>query len=429
MDVIALRPGKQMYNEWIGFERIITPNRRLASFLSKQMVASLPENQLYTGKILAWQDFLQDCWQEFRSNIQQQQPRVLLSAWHSHYYWQQVIARNDHDMPLLDTAETVHAVKQAHSLLQQWRYKPENLQGIKADTDLFLHWQQEYQQLLIEQQAIDETQIAGCIEAALPSVGVACNPARDADLNADPNVGVALHATRAGAACDKIPQNILIHGFDALTPEQKSLFNAFAKQGSNIQHAGLPKPASTVNRSSYKNIKEEITTIAMQIKAELDKDSAPALPLAVVVPQLREHWRLINDIFIDTFSPYHYLPVGEQKELPFNISAGQPLYEMPAVQAAWTLFDLLNENVSMETWMQLCRTPFVTQGIAEMPARAKFESKLRKTQADSLTWEWVLAQKTIPEGLSEQLRAACKLLQDKPNYTKPSQWARQPLVV
>jgi probable DNA repair protein len=391
MDETALKFGKQILKQFASFDFIVTPNRRLATFLSRQLVANLPAGQYYSGKILSWNGLLQDYWQAYRDLIQAQMPRRLLSDWQSHFFWQQVIANADCDMPLLDTAETVHLAKQAHALLQQWRYPVENLHGIKADTDLFLHWQAEYQQLLQESQAVDAGQLAESILKAL-------------------------------AGTDKLEKRFLLYDFDGLSPEQERFFAELRSLGAHVDQPASPQRAKEITRYTFSNISDEITAIALQAKAILAETPNLNLPLGIVVPQLSEHWRLIRDIFADTFVIGNNLPGYEDEVLPFNISAGRPLHDMPIIFAVWTLFELLQNAVSTQTWSKLCRTPFIAGGISEMAKRAQLELRLRNTQVESLSWDWVLARKDIPEQLSLLLQAAHKFLQTKPKTAKPSEW-------
>ncbi len=184
----------------------------------------------------------------------------------------------------------------------------------------------------------------------------------------------------------------------------------------------MPDKAQCIQRHTYSNIKQEISHIALEIKACLDKDPHPDLPYGVVVPQLSEHWRLINDIFTDVFSPYDRVPVGEKSELPFNISAGNPLYDVNIIHSIWILLDILTSDPSVQTWTQLCRSPFIEGGMTEMATRSQWEFTLRKPQTLYLDWNWVLERKDIPEILKKCLDGAFTMLNNKPHQEKPSVW-------
>lgn len=354
-------------------KRIITPNRRLASFLNKQLTGILRDDEILDIHILAWQDALLHFRLQYPLIFQQ----GLLSAWQSRFLWQGVICASSAAEGLMNITDTQTRVATAADLCVDWCMETSSFAGQKEESDLFIAWYAAYQARCKILQVQDQALLS-------------------ADL---------LQAVQAGALKN---ESLLFYGFDEFTPLQSALIDALRAKGSQIILVDGHEFHSTVALCTADDRRDEWMTAILDaracwIAAGINAPH-PVLPIGIVIPDIAEHWHELSQLLMDVFDPDHTSTSAQ--DLPFNISSGMALYDHPAVYAAMTILSLVRSSeVSAYTLTYLCTTPYIhgTQDATEASERARFDVQCRETQAMTHDKQRLSAQADIPASLRECL--------------------------
>jgi probable DNA repair protein len=141
----------------------------------------------------------------------------------------------------------------------------------------------------------------------------------------------------------------------------------------------------------------------------------------VVVPDLQLRRKEVMRAFSRTMRPDFNLPGGERAPMPFNVSLGEPLAQIPIVACALSLFEFSLRDVEFENASRLIRSPFIGGARDEAAVRARFDARLRGQVGAMLPLPKLIA---LTEGcpvLRRQLEAVFAL---RPATHSPYDWAR-----
>lgn len=175
-----------------------------------------------------------------------------------------------------------------------------------------------------------------------------------------------------------VPAEILLVGFDRITPAQDALLDALAQRGTRLN-----RPAASISHEAphlllSNDLREEIHLCAEWLRARLDAAS-PGEParIAVVTPNLELVRPEIDRIFRQVLAPDAIDVTSRRISLPYEFSLGQPLASVPMVRAAllglrWLVVPIAEEEV---TWLLL--SGFLTTSNAETLAAARLDAELR----------------------------------------------------
>lgn len=341
----------------------LTPNRRLARFLREHQSA----------KILSWNDWLVEIWQTEYEWINQKNPLHCLSDWQSLVLWEAIISQHQQD-PLLNQAQAVTHARAAWSLAIQWQCDPSQWQGIKHETDTFLHWLSAYQQYCHEHNYLDRT--------ALPQVLLKYWQIQP----------------------DRIPSQIRLTGFDELTPLQASMIALWQSKGKDVCIDPPPKEAKPYTYVAFPDRTSQLTQAALYAKRALS--TKPELPIGIIIPAIQDDWTNINDTFTAILGP----------DQPFNISAGQPLGQCPIIHAAL-------QCLQVQSIHYLLTTPFIRGGLSEQSARALCDQKLLAFEKEVLPTNFIREYQGLPQQFSAILNQTLDMtIQMESVHLLPCEW-------
>jgi ATP-dependent helicase/nuclease subunit B len=343
----------------------LTPNRRLARFLRQQN---------HPGQILAWNDWLIETWQMDYEQINPERPLQCLSDWQSELIWLKIIQEHNGD-PLLNKTQAIQQARQAFTLVRHWLCDTRDWAGEKSETDTFLIWMSAYHQYCEKNNVLDP--------ALLPQV-------------------LSDYWIRHP---DKIPPTLELYGFDEFNPLQTSILELFKSAGCSLQMERVSERTQTYEYLAFPDRQSQMTQAVLHAKSVMESPRNDALPLGIIIPKIQDHWDLVHRVCTEI------LGAGN-----FNISAGQPLGQMPIIYAA--LLCLQGENIR-----GLMLTPYIRGGLSEQCERALMDERLSRLETDPLPVDFVRSDPELPEQFKQTLNQSLDKIQSyQESWLAPSQW-------
>jgi probable DNA repair protein len=328
---------------------VLTPNRRLARALKREF----DQAQVDAGKtvwasadVLPWDAWLLRSLQEAECDGQ------VLSPLQDLVLWRQVIAQSPLGALLLSDA-AARSAQQAWQALHGYGLA-QRLRELAATEDqrVFRHWAGAYAQRLRALDAVAPAQAASVLQAA-----VARGPWRPR-------------------------QELVLAGFDALTPQQHGLLETLRAHGVELQHAMVPAVAGAAQMVACADAAAQWRAAAAWARARLT--ARPGCRLGIVVPDLGAHRAAITHALAEALVPTLLLAPDDDAARPFDLSLGEPLAEAPLVATALTALQALSVPLALAEVSSLLRSPFLGDAQAEALRRARLDRALRDAGAAEL---------------------------------------------
>jgi probable DNA repair protein len=164
---------------------------------------------------------------------------------------------------------------------------------------------------------------------------------------------------------------LLLVGFDRLTPAQTKLLDAIAEAGCGWNHAELAPPAAESRTIAAQDERTEIDACAQWIRTQLLHSPTPRI--GVLTPQLAGMRAAIERGFRRVL-----LPPGVSLPEPYEFSLGSPLAEIPSIAAALDLLEWLVQPIPAAAVSSLLISGFLAATPAEAAALAEADVTLRR---------------------------------------------------
>lgn len=175
-----------------------------------------------------------------------------------------------------------------------------------------------------------------------------------------------------------LPAEILLVGFDRVTPAQADFLKTLEARGVVVSHQPAEPDFETADRAwvAASDLRSEIEACAAWARDGLRTN--PQARIGVVVPAIAAARGLIDRIFRRVLAPGSEDIRQAPVRLPWEFSLGQPLADVPAVRAAllllrWTAGPLSEEESS---WLML--SGFVADTDTNVRAVAHHDARLRR---------------------------------------------------
>ena len=328
---------------------LITVNRRL----SRVLRGEFDRAQLAAGArvwespdILPYASWLKRSWNDCVAGADRVLP-ALLSAEQDLSLWEQVISHRplaDTQPPLLQSAEAARNAQAAWALLRGWRLRHDDDLGFASDeVRAFRGWARSYESLCRRGNWVD-----------LASVG---------DLLSD-----GLEAVHAAGT-----RRVLLAGFDAPTPQQRSLFAALGELGIRVENWQPRTHAAQVFRFDFASRDDELEAAARWARQRAEDGACGTV--GIVVPGLAAVRHRVAAIFEDVFAPGAARPGAAQAEHAFNISLGRPMAEVPVVADALLSLRAMGGQLSLRDAGRWLLSAYLGGG--ELTWRARLDARLR----------------------------------------------------
>ena len=331
---------------------IITPNLRLARYLHTQHgieQQSEPRKAWETPPILAFEHFIQQCWDQLSTVIPLP---LILSANQALFYWRDIIQHDDDGSALINIPQSAQLALQAWETLQQWQVSLSELaESVQPDTQIFYRWAMLFNKRLVEQSQITSAQRLDILlehieRLSLPATGLTC------------------------------------YNMDEITPAQQAFLNAVAQRVS-VSMQDHKQPIAALSRQGFADRADEFSHMIAWAKQQLAEGKKH---IACIIPELHTHRATL-------VRQFHY---AFPEQTCVNISGGVPLLEVPIVNAAWACLQIRPTHIRLTELGTLLRSPYIGSAESEMEARALLDKQCREHTVD------VIALSTLTAMANEQ---------------------------
>ena len=300
-------------------------------------------------------------------------PALTLSQVAETYLWEQAIesclAKHE-AATLFDIRALAKSAIEANNLMLNWQLSEVDINQhfMTQETRKFLRWRHTFEALCAKQQALEPARLMALQINLIEKY-------RDA-------ISLAI----------ALPKQILLAGFDRVTPLEKHLFEL-------LKTCGVATEMATLNTSQNSNIqyyslndsRAECRAAIAWAKRKLLEN--PSAQLAIISPALGNIRRELADLLDDTFHPETLQPSQCEKPRCYDFSLGLALTEYPIVHSALQLLRLAASKAKV-TFDEV--TPILQDvywGSAfETDARSLLDAYLRKKMNASYGIESLITQ-------------------------------------
>ncbi len=311
---------------------ILTPNRRLAAWLSRDY------NQLQRNKNRsAWpglQAYPLDSW---INHLLKARPITILSDHQSLRLWQDLLEADGHAGHDVDGMALL--CHQARALVVRWQLDEANWHtGETPENQLFGRNYKNYQHKLLESQWIDNsTKFEFVTDSPLPK---------------------SLQQRR-----------IFLHGFNDENEPLLLKVKAWLEQnGNQVFFSQAEAKKGTCRLISFPQVTDQFHNALLWALERYQHNSQQRI--AVVVPNLQNQRVRLANIAEDIFRANTEL--GSSWQSVINITAGQPLSQYPIVAHLLLALRLVNQGGSLAEWRIALMSPFFLGGMSETVIRDGF---------------------------------------------------------
>lgn len=379
---------------------LLTPNKRLSRFLTQSYGAyRLHAN----GGVVAGQylqcmaigGWLQQLWQQLQLKNRTDRGEQLLQPDQEILIWEEIIEGHPLTPSLLNTGATARMAQEAWRLAQEWQ-----LPLSAGDNRVLFEWCQAFQ--------------AHCRERQL--LTIAELPAR---LQAEINDGSI-----------SVVSQLVLYGFDELSPAVDSLLNALTSVGVSTETLKLEVAGGHCIRHEFADDELELNAAAHWALQQFQQNAQ--CQVAVVVPNLSARRTAVERIFTQVLDASYLYPEQPQHAPGYNISAGQPLARLPMIAIGLQCLQWSLGGLELNAVSKLLRSPFIGS-VAELGTRAGVDLMLR--ELGELKVDLQVLKTLVAESIGDQGQHLCEdfhqrlqnfdreIKQQKNCVKFPSEWA------
>lgn len=329
--LVTLFNVEPLMTELSSGQLILTPNQRLASrIINAYSIAMDRAGQRVVEKpcVLSLTHWIDQLWYELESAAVVEAIEVsVLNTDQQLALWNDVIERSPAGQLLLRPQAAAKQAMTAYRDLQLWQLDVSQ-SGLREqflanmDSATLLEWMEAFESRCSALRQITETG----------------------------RVSIILGAFQRGELT--APAFATLVGFDDIAPLYQALLNAVGKQRFYQTH----NKAATAHAVRCESASQELQAAAVWSKHIL-KDN-PQATVAVVVPDLTARRAEVTGVFLKVFEPEFAAPFKDRRNLPFNISAGYPLAQVPVIRAAFDALSLLGKTVELGNLVRILQSPF-----------------------------------------------------------------------
>jgi len=347
---------------------VITAGRRLARVLTRQFHSAqraLARTVWKSPDILPLDAFLVRAWRE--AALDEPESPVLLDSNQEQAVWEKVIRDHSGDS-LLQIPETARAAMEAWRLAQAYRLPVDGRFEATEDWSAFATWSRAFSRTCQANNWISGSRL--CDIAAPPS------------------------------------QQILLAGFDDITPQQAGFFEKLDV----CRTIEPPVFDSTAQRWKFSSATEEIRAAMRWARRTLEDN--PAAQIGIIVPDLTRLRSKVARI------------AAEIVPQAFHVSIGPALTDYPLIHSALLLLEFALRPLTLPRAGILLRSPFLAGADTESTRRALLDARLRKHGAWEITPAGLLDAADRCPLLQRMLTRLEKVVADLPSEQPASAWSR-----
>ncbi len=328
---------------------ILTVNRRL----SLEMGIKYSRSKLDQGhrvwesaNCTSWYDWVHGLFLELVDHGQSD--LILLTPHQALILWEQII-QNDRDYTFLRPASAAKLANEAWTLIHSWGIEQKQLtHTATAETERLLSWAEEFHVRCVRNNWIDQASVPDTV----------------------------IEGMRSGLL--KPPAEIILAGFDEITPQQQRLLDLLYEKGSQIDRlTHVDESTSVVRRFQAVDITQELETAAAWSIKRLRENSGARV--GIVIPQLLKLRNRVETVYKRALHPEAISQEISDSNKFYNISLGVPLTQCPLVIDAFLLLNLSSGALSSGDISRLLRSPFLFGSSQERGRRARLDAHIRSS--------------------------------------------------
>ncbi len=171
------------------------------------------------------------------------------------------------------------------------------------------------------------------------------------------------------------PGEIMLIGFDRLSPAQRALLDAAQAAGSGITPLETPNAANHPQLVRARDLRDELESCAWWVRRTLEAN--PAASIAIVVQGIDERRGEIERTFRGILMP-ESTGIEGNEPMPFEFSLGSPLATVPVVKAALLLLRWLAGPLEQAAISWLTISGFFAAAGEDLAAMAALDAEIRK---------------------------------------------------
>ena len=199
-------------------------------------------------------------------------------------------------------------------------------------------------------------------------------------------------AIRTHAHRDRLPwpQEIILVGFDRLTPQQKLFFDDLRTQGPPVTNVWLAPdhpPSDPPILLTTRTKQEEIYAAAFWIRQRLQQN--PSARIGVIAPSISTIRPALDRIFRRVLAPASLDLSNASSPLPYEFSLGEPLHTLPQIRTALLFLHWLIAPIAWEQASFLLTAGNLGDASSDLLARIDAEVRTQLHNASgtlSLAW-------------------------------------------
>ena len=297
--------------------------------------------------VFAWGSWLAALWRGLV--IEGHTTRLLLNPTQEHAVWRTILETDKELASLRSVDSLAEMAAEAWRLISSYEGRT-RLHGTtgNADTRAFQRWARMFERACRVEGYLAEAQLEETLREALEQ-GTLKAPAG----------------------------NVVLVGFDRMTPAQTKLAEALRSAEVNVDQWRLAVPAERRMLVEAADESQELSAAARWVR-ELLEDQADA-KVAVIVPGLETQRNEIDRVFREVLAPELEDIRADNEAAPYEFSLGSPLAETPMVATALDLLRWVTGRLPLERVSALLLSRYFAMTREERGARAEFDAfELRK---------------------------------------------------
>lgn len=336
---------------------LLTPNQRLSRFFIDRYASLQSQGAFGSLKCLAVNLWIQELWSDLQFlDDHPFSSHAILTGFQENLLWEKVLEECPDTPPLINARATARQAQEAWRLVHEWRLNFDQLQEAalqSGDSFLFQRWAKDFEQACRMKQYLSAVELPALLVERLEKL----NP---------------------------LPQEIYLYGFDEYSPALQNLLSALENLGTKISPLDLQVAQHKAQRVEFTNEQQELESVARWARQQIEAE--PDQTIAIVVPDLTAQRARVERVFMREFEPQYIFPNQAQHATGFNISAGQPLAQVPLVKASLAALQCQLSSLDIDQLSSLLLSPFIGS-VHDLPNRALLDVALRDAGELNLTFQ------------------------------------------
>lgn len=313
-----------------GNSAILAANQRLSRYLIDGFfTGGMPIREVKIHPLESW---INECWHEAQDLAAPDADLALLNSEQEKLIWQQIVDSLLPQHQLINPATITDALADARSIIDGWEIPLKEInQYPLPETQLLEQCLSEFRDRLAKRRLITREQVLHRLIRYFES-----------------------------GLLNRL-EIIYLYGFTDQPPLLRTLLKNAAGRIEALPLT-IDEEAPSLNVTCAPNFKMELAAAASWCKTKLEQN--PACRIGVIVPGLESVRTQVEQTFIEHFDPEYFSnPAKTSAEVPYDISIGVPLTDIPVISSVFDLFGLLKNELMHQQVLNIAQSPFWGSGI------------------------------------------------------------------